>query len=360
MIDVLLQVPQYILFRHIGRPRKLPINITLSVTYHCNSRCKTCNIWRKRGNGEELSLEELDLIFRSLGKTPYWFTISGGEPFLRRDLADICRSIYHHCEPGIINIATNGLLCDIIAETVSQIAASCPRTHLVINLSLDGIGGEHDNLRGVPGNWDRAMRTYRTLKSLDHSNLEIGVHTVISRHNVNSLSQIYEYVTAELKPDSYITEIAEERVELDTIGAGITPSLEEYVTAIDYLSPKIKQSRFSGISRITQAFRLQYYTFVKQTMRRKRQVIPCYAGFASAQIAPDADVWMCCIKAEPIGNLRDADYDFRKVWFSRKANELRRRIKSKECYCPMANASYTSMLHHLPTLAKVGWRVLTS
>lgn len=360
MINVLFQIPQYVLFRLFGYSRKMPLNITLSVTYNCNSRCKTCNIWKKRANGKDLSLEEFDLIFRSLGKTPYWFTISGGEPFLRRDIVDICQSIYLHCEPGIINIPTNGLSCDTILETVSQIAASCPKTHIVINLSLDGIGTEHDDLRGVPGNWNKAMKTYNALRSLNHSNLEVGVHTVISRYNVNSVPRIYEYIAAELKPNSYITEIAEERVELDTIGAGITPSLEEYTTAIDYLSQKIKQSKFSGISKITQAFRLQYYDLVKQTMRKKMQVIPCYAGFASAQIAPDGDVWMCCIKAEPVGNLRAAGYDFGRVWFSDRAEEARSRIKNKECYCPMANASYTNMLCHLPTLVKVSWRVLTS
>ncbi len=357
MIEVLLQVPQYKLFKAVGHPHKLPLSVTLSVTYNCNSRCMTCNIWKKRVT--DLSLEELDAIFASLGETPYWFTISGGEPFLRNDLVEICHSIYSHCKPGIINIATNGLLCNRTADMTEKIVKLCPKTNIVVNLSVDGIGPEHDKIRGVPGNWGKTIETYAKLRQLKYPNFELGIHSVISKYNVEVIPKIYEYIMQELRPDSYITEVAEQRVEMDTTEADITPSVEEYSKAIDLVCTELKKQSFSRISRITQNFRLQYYDLAKRILREKRQVIPCYAGFASAQITPDGDVWACCIKATPMGNLRETDYDFKRVWFSQRANELRRSIRNKECYCPLANASYTNMLCHFPTLMKVGWAVLT-
>jgi hypothetical protein len=75
---------------------------------------------------------------------------------------------------------------------------------------------------------------------------------------------------------------------------------------------------------------------------------------ASAQISPNGDVWTCCIRAESVGNLREHNYDFRATWSTSKAGELRRSIKAGECYCPLANASYTNMLCHMPTLTSVG------
>lgn len=123
--------------------------------------------------------------------------------------------------------------------------------------------------------------------------------------------------------------------------------------AIDTLAESLRDKRPTGIARVTQAFRRQYYEIVKRTLREHRQVIPCMAGVASAQIAPNGDVWTCCIRAESMGNLRDYGYDFAKVWRTAKANELRRSIKAGECYCPLANASYTNMLTHVPTLIKV-------
>jgi len=356
MLGVLLKIPLYRAFRRWGAPRLLPLNVTVSVTYRCNSRCRTCNVWRKQS--EELTTEEWDRVFASLGRAPYWFTISGGEPLLRRDVVEICRSAYQHCHPAIINIPTNGLLPDLITERVEEIARSCPRSQIIVNVSLDGWGEQHDAIRSVPGNFRRTMETYRRLRALTLPNLTLGVHTVISRFNVGDIPNIYRRIST-LAPDSYITEIAEERVELDTVGADITPSLDEYSAAVDFLVAQLRAQPFTGISRITQAFREQYYGLVKRILAERRQVIPCYAGWASAQISPEGDVWVCCIKAQSLGNLRDVDYNFGRIWFSAEAEAARASIARGECFCPLANAAYTNMLCHYPSLIKAGWRVVS-
>jgi MoaA/NifB/PqqE/SkfB family radical SAM enzyme len=122
----------------------------------------------------------------------------------------------------------------------------------------------------------------------------------------------------------------------------------------------MREQRLTGVAEVTQAFRRQYYELVKRTLREQRQIIPCMAGVASAQIAPNGDVWTCCVRAQSMGNLRDHDYDFGSVWRTGKAEQLRRSIKARECYCPLANAAYTNMLMHGPTVAKVAADVARS
>ena len=351
MIGLLVRVPLYMLMRRGGWPRLLPANVTVSVTYRCNSRCLTCRVYTKQAR--ELSVDEYDRIFASLGRAPYWYTMSGGEPFLRGDLPEICERAYLRGRPGIINIPTNGFLSDRIPAAVESIAARCERARIIVNLSLDEIGENHDRIRGLPGSYDRAVQTYRELRKLRAPNLTIGVHTVISVHNVRRLPEIYEHVARELRPDSFITEIAEERGELENRGSGVTPSEPDYARAIDHLTQRLGEQPFGGISRITQSFRLRYYGMVKRFLRDGGQVIPCYAGVASAQIAPDGDVWFCCVSALAVGNLREADYDFRRVWFGERARLLRSEVRRGACACPLANASYTNMLMHVPTLAGV-------
>lgn len=353
MSKVLTRIPMYQASYLTGSPMTLPANITVSVSYRCNSRCKTCNVWLLPN--DDLTLDEWDRTFQSLGSAPYWFTFSGGEPTLRHDMPDMVASAYRHCHPGIINIPTNGIQHTIIPGRIERILQACPDSEVIVNLSLDGVGLKHDAVRGVRDNFARAMRTYTAFKELKtrYKNFTLGVHSVISNFNVDSFPELCEFVQRELQPDSYITEIAEERVELDTVGLGITPTVERYSVAIDTLLESLRDKRLTGVSRITQAFRRQYYEIVKQTLREHRQVIPCMAGVASAQIAPNGDVWTCCIRAESMGNLRENDYNFGKVWRSDKAGELRRSIKAGECYCPLANASYTNMLTHVPTLIKV-------
>jgi MoaA/NifB/PqqE/SkfB family radical SAM enzyme len=360
LLKVLPEIPVARASYATGRMLRLPVNITVSGSYRCNSRCKTCNVWLLPN--DDLVLEEWDRVFESLGRAPYWFTFSGGEPTLRKDLPDMVASAYRHCRPGIINIPTNGIQHKVIPGRVERVLEAAPKSEVIINLSLDGVGCKHDEIRGVRGNWSHSLSTYAALKALksQHKNLTLGVHTVISNFNVDSFPELCEYVQTQLKPDSFITEIAEERVELDTVGLGITPTAEKYTVAIDALLESIRDQRLTGVAEVAQAFRREYYELVKRTLREHRQVIPCMAGVASAQIAPNGDVWTCCVRAQSMGNLREHDYDFGSVWRSGKAAQLRRSIKAGECYCPLANAAYTNMLMHGPTVTRVAASVSRS
>ncbi|MCB5254731.1 MAG: radical SAM protein [Candidatus Cloacimonadaceae bacterium] len=353
MLSIMFRIVGYWLMKHIGFPRLLPMNYTVSLLYTCNSRCSTCRVWKKKA--KNLSVEEYAKIFRSVGRSPYWITFSGGEPFLRRDIVEVVTTIYRISHPRIINIPTNGLLVDTIVENTSKIAKACPKAQLIINVSIDGIENQHDEIRNVPGNYKKAISTFNKLKALELPNLSVGIHTVISRFNVDSFHSVANELMR-LEPDSYITEIAEERVELDTVGLDITPGKVSYKSAIDYLIHRIKNEKYKGMSKITMAFRIEYYNMVKQIMRDEKQVIPCYAGLASCQIAPDGHVWSCCVKAYSLGNLRDSKYKFAKVWWSKKAKKERKSIHHKECWCPLANAYYTNMLMNIPTLIRVSYR----
>ena len=355
MLEILPKILVYKMFRAFGFPKMLPMNYTVSLLYTCNSRCKTCNVWKK--SAENLKLWEYKKIFKSIGKSPYWITFSGGEPFLRKEIVEICKAAYDICKPKIINIPTNGLLTDTIVKKVNLLASSCPKTNIVINLSIDGIEKQHDEIRQIPGNYEKVIKTYKKLKKLQYKNLSIGIHSVISKFNVESFSSIATHLM-NLKPDSYITEIAEHRVELDTIEADISPKPVAYKSAVDFLIHRIKHSKFAGMNKITQAFRIEYYEMVKKILRDKTQIIPCYAGIASVQISPDGHVWPCCIKANSMGNLRDTDYNFKTIWKNQNFKKDRLSVKKKECHCPLANAAYTNMLMDIPTLFRVSIKLI--
>lgn len=353
---VLARVPLFQAYRRLGWPRLLPLNVTISPSPKCNSRCLTCNIWMKREN--ELSLDEWDRVLASLGEAPYWFTISGGEPLMYPHVVELAERVYRHCRPGVINIPTNAILPSI-PDRVERIAKACPESQLIINLSLDGVGPKHDFIRGIPGNFEKFEERLGQLLALRARlpNLLVGIHSVVSRFSVGHLDELIRYADAS-GADQFITEIAEPRVELDTVGLPITPDAEAYGEAIDRLTAYVASKRYRGMARITEALRLEYYRLVKRILEEQDQVVACYAGWASAQIYADGTVWPCCVRADDLGNLRDHGYDFKRIWFGEKIREVRRSIAAKECHCPLANASYTNMLHDPPTLARVGLTLL--
>jgi len=355
MLTALGRAPLYKLFHRFGVPGLMPLNLTISACFRCNSRCKTCNVYEQVV--KELTVEEWDRIFGSIGRSVTWLTISGGEPFLRTDIGQIAEAACRRCRPRVINIPTNGTFPDRVAAAVPGIARALGRGNLIINVSLDGVGVENDQIRGFPGDDRLATETIERLKGLRLANLSIGIHSVISRHNVHRFPEIADHLIA-LQPDQYIVEVAEERKELLTIGSGITPEPDDFDRAISHVARRLAEAPARSISRITRAIRLVYYDLARETLRRRTQVIPCYAAIASAQIAPEGTVWGCCVKARPLGNLRENGYDFRAIWRGAVARDERRAIRNKECHCPLANAAYTSILCNAGALVKVASHLL--
>lgn len=381
-LRLLLRILELKAFRSLGFPA-YPINFTISVTNKCNSRCKTCNIWKFRDYHDELDLEEYDHIFEKIGKNMYWVTLSGGEPFLRDDISHIYSALIEHCEPNIVNVPTNATMPRLIERRVREmlefrrthdrksfIEMKCSRggsrgggarSALIINLSLDGVGDMHDWIRGFKNNFSRFIDTYKRLRALKNEyDLKIGVHTVISIYNLNSIHEITEFVRG-LGADTHIFEVAEEREELMTVGCKITPRADSLSNA---LAEIMRSVRVHGdfITRMTQSFRMEYYKMMKRVFEERRQVVPCYAGFASCQISPQGDVWACCVLGNTysFGNLRACDYDFNRIWRSARASEIRRAIKTGACYCPLANASYTNMLCNFRSALSVLLRMICS
>ena len=344
----------------------MPINLTFSVTNVCQSRCKTCQIWdlyrqdpHKRT--QELTTEEITDIFRSMGHI-YLFNVSGGEPFLRPDFVEIIEAAVEYLRPGIIHIPTNAIA---LKQSESKVEAilnllrqKSRHTQLTIKPSMDHVGRKHDEIRGVPGNFEKVMKLFNRLKAkkAGYPNMHVELGTVISRWNVEDIEEIAAFVTG-LGVDSYRNEIAEQRAEMFNQQDDITPSPDQYEKAIALFERQIRANMRDKVlfQRITNAFRLVYYQLAIKIMQRNQQIIPCYAGISNAHMTPYGDIWACCTLGydRPMGNLRDFDYDFNQLWLSSQAREVRRFIRHRQCACPLANQTYSNILMHPRSLMRV-------
>jgi len=344
-------------------PAPRPITLTFSVTNICQSKCKTCQIWRiypeKHQNaGNELKVHEIRKIFKSMGRI-YFFNLSGGEPFLRKDLPEIVEAAVDYLKPSIIHAPTNALAPDKIVEhtrtILEMLAGRGLETPFTVKPSLDGVGKLHDEIRGVEGNWEKLLETVRRLQALekDFPNFHVEIGTVVSRFNKDYLDEIEDYVHS-MGIQSYRNEIAEQREEFLNIGDPITPTGEEYAKLMRGFAEKIRANlkNKKSLARITESLRLVYYEIAVRIVTENRQVIPCYAGITNVHLTPYGDLWPCCVLgyARPMGNLRDSDYHFWKVWRSSQAGEVRRSIKNRECACPLANQAYSNIICHTPSL----------
>ncbi|MBI4863412.1 MAG: radical SAM protein [Candidatus Riflebacteria bacterium] len=356
-LDLIPKLAGFKLSHLLGTVPPTPINLTFSVTNLCQSRCLTCGIWRfyqddPKRLEDELSLDEIAQVFRSIGHV-YFFNVSGGEPFLRNDFEEIVRLALRHLTPAVVHCPTNVLgpsrVLSGTRKILEIIARERPGTPFTIKPSFDGVGDEHDRIRGVPGNFQRLLTAVDGLKRLkrEFPDLHVGLGTVISQHNLASLVSIQQRAMA-LEVDTYISEVAEERAEMANAAGGMTPSPDEYERAIRPFKERILATLpgLRGLARVTQTLRTLYYDLTVRILRERRQVLACHAGISNAHLSAYGDVWPCAVlgQGRSMGNVRDHGLDFRAVWRSRQARDVRAFIKGRTCACPLANQAYANLL----------------
>ena len=133
----------------------------------------------------ELTLDEIEKISGFMG-TLYWLLLSGGEPFLRHDLADLCGVFVQNNDVRYLQIPTNAWNARRIVETVHTILDENPALpNFVVNVSVDHIGEKHDEIRGVPGLYEKMCKTVRELHKVtkQYQNFVVGGNITYSGYN---------------------------------------------------------------------------------------------------------------------------------------------------------------------------------
>jgi len=311
--------------------KKRPIHLTLFVTKRCNSFCPFCFYrYTSEEDRTELSFEEIERISNSIGPL-LWLAFSGGEIFLRDDIVEISKIFYKTNKPSIMLFSTNGLLPERIKEKTEGILKSCTKSIVVVKLSLDGIGSEHDSFRGVQGAFDKIMKTYLLLNETaqKYRNLELGINTVFYSENQNRMEDIIKFVRT-------LDGIKTHTISLirgDIPGEFKKVDIKKYQYYTNMLKDSLRTYGFRG-AKLKAAQDILQHNLIYEISIRKRPLLPCYAGRLSLVITETGDIYPCenFSKKMLLGNLREEGYNLKKIINSPRAHEIISFIK-KGCYC---------------------------
>jgi radical SAM protein with 4Fe4S-binding SPASM domain len=354
---------RYSPFRHIRDIvwKQRPIQLTYFVTRRCNAACPFCFSLRAvepLGNGSpELALGEIRQISASLGPL-LWLAFSGGEIFLRSDLAEIASIFYRANRPAIMLFPTNSLLPEVIRDTMERVLRSCPKSIIVVKLSLDEIGSAHDTLRNTPGSFDKTMETYRLLAGFvdEYPQFELGVNTVFCSENQDSMDAIIDFVGGL----EHITTHTLSMIRGDLVNEQYKRvDHSKYRQASERLAKDLESGaartyRFRG-GRLKAAQDVLQRRLIYRTLQEQRRIIPCYAGRLNLVLRENGDVYPCEILRERFGNVRDHDLDLRKVMRTEEAGRILKAIRSEQCHCTHECYFLTNMLFNprlYPALAR--------
>jgi len=156
------------------------MDIAVIVTYRCNSKCSMCNIWKNPSlPHEEVSLETLAKLPGNFGT----INLTGGEPTLRSDLAEIVDLLYPKTQK--LEISSNGLL----PEKIEPIIKKYP--DIKIRFSLEGMEATNNAIRGEKNGFRTKVDGLARLKELGGTDL--GFAAVIQDDNAADLVELFRF-----------------------------------------------------------------------------------------------------------------------------------------------------------------------
>lgn len=263
-------------------------DIVLAITYQCNSRCKFCNIWKKK---ETALCQPVD--YNNLPRNLETINISGGEPFLRDDLPDIIRNIIRRCPGAKIIISTNGFSPSLIKKQMQKIIRF--KRDIGVTVSLDGFGSTHEELRGVLGGYSLVLETIRLLKELWLRDIKIAF--TLGDQNINQLKRIY-HLSKELNVEFSLSAYHNSSHYFDKNDHEIV-NLKKTSKAIDWLI--VQELKSLSPKRWARAY---FAWGLLNFLENQKRILPDYSGISSLFIDPLGDVYPSDVWGLKIGKLR--------------------------------------------------------
>ena len=288
---------------------RLPVLAELAVTYRCNNACRFCYAGcgiKSFGPVEALHPEKttedykriID-IFAGEARVPF-FSFTGGEPTLRRDLEDL---VAHARVRGLVtNLVTNGtLLTENRARGFKAAGLGSAQ------VSVEGPAADlHDSLVGRRGAFGE---TLRGIAALQRAGIPTQTNTTINRDNIDAVPAM----------PAFLASLGIERFAMNLYIPTIPgPMADRLFVAYEEIGPVVdqvmKEARRLGLT----FFWYSPTPFCSYNpIARGHGNKSCAALDGLLSVAPDGAVLPCSSWDEPVGNL--LKNPFTEIWLGPKS-----------------------------------------
>ncbi len=224
----------------------------------------------------------------------------------------------------IFHLSSNGQEPGIIFALAKNVlrAGRLP----VVNISLDGAQELHDELKGVPGAFQKSLEAFKLLKSLKKGRYYLSC--TISDHNIGHLDDFLAFLK-EAVPWVSLSDIHfnvfhksghyYRNSDMDGLSCPDADLFEKYI---------LHSKKGNGVRVF---FDSCYMKGLRRYIQAGSQPLGCRALKSTCFISPEGEVYPCGIFDMPLGNLRDYAFDFRRIWNSDTALIALDRIDKLHC-----------------------------
>ena len=291
----------------------MPLRYFFELTYRCNLQCPYCYVGADRLKDELTTEEWFDII----DQIPWYsfVTLVGGEPLIRKDFIDILMKTAKKTF-GKLNVVSNGVL--ITDEIIDAFIKS---KMMLLSVSLDGYGKNHDKNRAKDGIFEKIMANFENMNKRSKRPL-IDIKTIVLENNLDDLVKLYKMCDEmkfnflsisflrnnNLKQnsvlfDSFVPEFnknypIEKYFDMDHFKEVYheLSALAKHSKVKIRFSPKFEYSK-DPLAKIEEFFNTPADRPVSEIY------VPCRYPYSNMMITPAGDVYPCL--SQRIGNLRE-------------------------------------------------------
>jgi radical SAM protein with 4Fe4S-binding SPASM domain len=322
----------------------VPLKVNFAVTYWCQYRCRTCNIWQRKPEGE-LTTDEILQFVRNTSNVS-WLDVTGGEIFLRSDIGDILEAVVASWERLLLlHFPTNGFLTDRIVQVCERLAAR-GGPQIIVTVSIDGNESVNDEIRGVRGGYRRQIQTFKALRKIRGIRPVFGM--TLSAHNIGR----FEETLRACQQDCDGLDIRDFHLNVAQRSAHYYSNAE----MTDILPPQggivrelhLYRSMRGAPRTLPEWIETEYLRRLETYVQTNRLPMRCHSLRSSCFIDPFGTVFPCITYSRPLGSLRDTGMNLAAIWNAPATAATQEEIWDGQCpQCWTACEAYQSILGNL-------------
>ena len=315
---------------------QVPNYAIVYVDGRCNMHCSfCCYAAMDARNSSNIMPSDWGHTFKR-AKSLLHLTITGGEPFLRKDLTEIISEIINSSGVPRVSIKSNGFYLKRIKEYIPELIKRHKNTEFTLSISLDGPKDIHDKVREFKGAYDKVVETINTMeKYRKEKNFFLRLASVLTTETKDFLPGLlnqtekwpidfHEVILVRDIPD-------DEQLKLKEIYRQLSESQQKKAS-------KSWRKGFNG-----KIFDKLYKETIKRLEKNKNHS-PCVAGSRFVEIFPDGVVRGC--EVEKLWNISsigkvEKTKDIVDVLNSKEAKDFSKIAKDCSCTFECANAIST-------------------
>ncbi len=324
------------------RPKQLN-TVVFFITSACNEKCRHCFYWEELNQRGDLTFAQIQRISQTMPSiSDLW--LSGGEPFMRKDLPEILELFYRNNRVRWVNLPTNGLFRDRTHRWLDRVLTHSTDLHIDLNVSLDGFDTTHEKIRGVPGCYRKTIELIRSLPPLVEKyrrQLRVNLNTCVNADNADELVDFMDWAFRELPVDGQYLQLIRgnpqdpglSKIPLERLKEIYHHARQHYEKYAQRLSQRLglldrltARTIYAGTLALHN--KIQYANYLQSS----KWPMPCTAGETFCVIDYNGDVRACELRGK-LANLKDYDLDFSAFWKDHIRQKELSQIVCDQCWC---------------------------